>query len=85
MIMMDLAIWGPTIVSLITCIFFAGVLYSNQSNHTKLLSEHSEQLEDHTKDITSHAIKIGMLEAWKDGYAAARAVYDRSPQHAGGD
>jgi iron uptake system EfeUOB component EfeO/EfeM len=74
---MDWAQWGPTVVSLVTCIFFAGVLYSNQNNHAKLLNEHSGQLDDHTRDLTSHAVKIGMLEAWKDGYAAARAAYQR--------
>jgi hypothetical protein len=74
---MDWAAWGPTIVSIITCVFFAGVLYSNQNNHSKRLNEHDTQLDDHTKDITSHSVKIGMLEAWRDGYAAATARYDR--------
>ena len=72
---MDWAAWGPTVVSFITCIFFAGVLYSNQSNHAKLLGEHSNQLDDHTKDLTSHAVKLGMLEAFQNGYAAGKSTY----------
>ena len=74
---MDWAAWGPTIVSIITCIFFAGVLYSNQNNHSKRLDEHSEQIDDDRKTLNEHAVKIGMLESWKEGYAAARSMYDR--------
>lgn len=74
---MDWAAWGPTIVSIITCIFFAGVLYSNQNNHSAHLAEHDKQLEDHTKDIISHSVEIAMLKAFQEGYAAAKATYDR--------
>jgi archaellum component FlaF (FlaF/FlaG flagellin family) len=74
---MDWAAWGPTIVSLISCIFFAGVLYSKQSSNSERLDVHDGQLNDHTKDLTSHAVKIGMLESWRDGYAAARAAYEQ--------
>ena len=82
---MDWEAWGPTIVSFITCVFFAGVLWSTQRNHGEHLSEHDKQLEDHTKDLTAQAIKIGMLEAWKAGYADARAIYQgRLPPVAGG-
>ena len=75
---MDWAAWGPTIVSIITCIFFAGVLYSNQSNHSIHLSEHDKQLEEHTKDITAHAVAIAVLKAFQEGYAAAKATYDKA-------
>jgi hypothetical protein len=75
---MDWAAWGPTIVSIITCFFFAGVLYSNQNNHDKHLTEHDFQLDEHTRDLTDHAVKLGKLEAWKEGYAAARSTYDHS-------
>jgi hypothetical protein len=75
---MDWASWGPTIVSIITCIFFAGVLYSNQNSHATHLLEHDKQLEEHTKDITSHAVAIAVLKAFQEGYAAARATYDKS-------
>ena len=75
---MDWAAWGPTIVSIITCIFFAGVLYSNQANHAVHLIEHDKQLEEHTRDITSHSVAITALKAFQEGYAAAKATYDRS-------
>lgn len=76
---MDWAAWGPTVVSIITCIFFAGVLYSNQNNHDKRLKNHEHQIEDDRKTLGAHAIKIAMLESWRDGYAAARAVYEKGP------
>ena len=79
----ELAPWGPTIVTVLTCIFFAGVLWNGQNNHTKRLDDHDDQLDDHTKDITQNALDIRELKAWKEGYAAARAVYQ--PQHPAGD
>ena len=91
--MMDWAAWGPTIVSAITCIFFAGIVYQRQNNHADHLKEHDEIFQDQKRELelikgnaSFQAVKIGMLEAWRDGYAAAKAAYDRtSPQHAGGD
>ena len=75
---MEWAAWGPTIVSVITCFFFAGVLYANQHDHSKHLTEHDMQLDEHTRDLTAHAVQLGKLEAWKEGYAAARSTYDHS-------
>jgi len=72
---MDWAAWGPTIVSIITCIFFAGVLWANQSDHTKRLGAHDKQLEEHTKDITTHSVDIGKLQSFQEGYAAAQQRY----------
>lgn len=76
--MIDWAAWGPTIVSFITCVFFAGVFYNNQFNQSKRLNAHDVQLEEHTRDITTNRLDIRELKAWGDGYASARAVYDRS-------
>lgn len=74
---MDWAAWGPTIVSIFTCTFFAGVLYSNQNSQDAHLKEHDNQLEDHTKDLTKHSVEIGMLKAFNNGfnngYAAGKA------------
>lgn len=77
---MDWAAWGPTIVSIITCIFFAGVLWANQSSHAKRLDEHDVQLEDHSKELNQHSVKLGMMEAFQNGYATAKALYDQSLQ-----
>ena len=80
---MDWAAWGPTIVSVITCIFFAGVLWSTQSDHTKRLDEHDAQLDDHTRDLTAHSIELGRLTAFRDGYAAGKQNYEPKYQHGG--
>jgi hypothetical protein len=74
---MDWTAWGPTIVSIITCIFFAGVLWAQQSNTEKRVTLHDTQLDDHTRDLTNHAIEIGKLQAFHEGYAAARSVYGK--------
>ena len=74
---MNFAAWGPTVVAVITCIFFAGVLRGQQSDTAKRVDAHDDQLEDHTRDLTDHAVKLGKLEAWRDGYGAARAVSER--------
>jgi hypothetical protein len=77
---MDWAAWGPTIVALATCVYFAGILRNRQDTSAKRLDAHDKQLDDHTKDLTSHSVKIGMLEAWRDGWSAARTVYDKTPK-----
>jgi hypothetical protein len=74
---MDWAAWGPTIVSIITCIFFAVVLYSTQSNHSIHLREHDVQLGEHTRDITIHSVELAKVKAFQEGYSCARAVYDK--------
>ena len=75
------ATWGPTVVSILSCIFFAGVLWSNQNMHTKRLDDNDREHEEMRKGIQGVQIDVGMLKAWKDGYAAARAVYDRGVGH----
>lgn len=77
---MDWAAWGPTIVSIVTCIFFAGVLYSNQSTHSKRLDEHDIQLEDHSKELNAHSVELGKISAFQSGYATAKALYDHGIQ-----
>jgi archaellum component FlaF (FlaF/FlaG flagellin family) len=80
---MDWAAWGPTIISVITCIFFTGVLWSTQNNHAKRLDDHDTQLDDHTRDLNNHSIDIGMLKAFREGYAAGKQNYEMKPQHGG--
>jgi hypothetical protein len=72
---MDWAAWGPTIVSIITCIFFAGVLWANQSTQSKRLDDHDTQLEEHSKGINEHSIQIGKLEAFHKGYESAMTAF----------
>jgi hypothetical protein len=75
---MDWAAWGPTIVSIITCVFFAGVLWAQQANTIKRVNGHDTALEENARQHYEAGVKIGKLEAWRDGYAVARSVYDRS-------
>jgi hypothetical protein len=91
---MDWAAWGPTIVSFITCIFFAGVVYSRQNSHSEKLKEHTDVLGDHKKEMDlikqnagNDRTRIAMIEAWRDGWNAARATYDHRgmPLQHGGD
>ncbi len=81
----DWAAWGSTILTLLLWIFFGGVAWNKLMNHSETLKDHGVLHEETRKDVNRLEVKVGMLEAWKDGYAAARAVYDRSPQHTGGD
>ena len=74
---MDWTAWGPTIVSIITCIFFAGVLWSTQNNHGKRLDAHDELFEEQSNKITENALDIRELKSWKEGYNAARAMYQQ--------
>ena len=88
---MEWSAWGPTIISAITCIFFAGVVYQRQNNQAITLREHAENFQDHKRELeliksaaSIQAVDIGMLKAWRDGWNAARATYDRSIPAAGG-
>lgn len=74
---MDWAAWGPTILQITVLIFFSGVLWATQLNQGKRIDAHDKQLNDHTTTINEHAVKIGKLESWQEGYATARAIYDR--------
>ena len=58
---MDWAAWGPTVVTVVAWVFFAGAMWSNQKDHTKRLDAHDLQLEEHTRDITENALDIREL------------------------
>lgn len=59
-----LALWAPTIISVISALIFGGGLVQRVRDHGKLL-------EKHTKEITINALDIAKLNAWRDGYNAA--------------
>lgn len=80
----QLAAWGPTFVTVIGWIFFAGVMWQKQQNAERRLDSHDVQHEESSKQINLLNVDVAKLNSWKDGYAAARAVYDRAI-HAGGD
>jgi hypothetical protein len=82
---MNWAAWGPTIVSVIICVFFAGGLTASLHECIKRISAHDQQLNDHARDITALTTEVGMLKAFREGYATARAIYERQPHPEAGD
>ena len=79
------AAWGPTIVSIITCIFFAGVVWNRLSNSDKRHDSHDEKFskleterDEDRRTMNATNERVGKLEAFRDGYATARGIYDRA-------
>lgn len=63
--------WGPTIVSIVTAVFMAGMLYGK-------LKENSEKIDNLDTEMESIKVRVGLgeielakLQAWRDGYNAA--------------
>ena len=81
---MNWATWGPLVLTGVGWIFLGGIFYNRLTNVEKRTDDLEIQRDDDRKTMNAQAVKIGMLEAWKDGYAAARAVYDKMA-HAIGD
>lgn len=76
------AAWGPTIVSIVTAIFIAGMMYGKLKQHDKHLEHHDDEFESmNTRfdgEIEALKIRLGLgevelakLQAWRDGYNAA--------------
>jgi hypothetical protein len=70
---MDWAAWGPTIVSLITAIFIAGMMYGKIKDHDGHLSKHDGELGNVLIRLSAGEIEVAKLQAWRDGYNAAAA------------
>lgn len=91
------AAWGPTIVTALTCIFFAGVMWNKTTNVEKRVDQHDDKFDSHEEKFKDdknemdliksaaalQATAIGRLEAWRDGWNAARATYDKNLAHGG--
>jgi hypothetical protein len=67
----DWAAWGPTIVSLITAIFIAGMMYGKIKDHDGHLAKHDEELGTMLVRLGVGEIEVAKLQAWRDGYNAA--------------
>lgn len=80
---MNLSAWAPTIVTVIGWIFFAGIMWQKMQDHEKRLSDAEIAHKELSALVGVHAVNIGKLESWKDGYAAARSVYDHRGAVAG--
>lgn len=72
---MDWAAWGPTIVSIVTAIFIAGMMYGKIKDHDKVLLQHTEEIEGVKTRIGLGEIELAKLQAWRDGYNAATSKH----------
>jgi hypothetical protein len=72
------AAWGPTGISIVTAIFFAGVLWNKQLAHDEKLKDHEEHLTAHDKDIAQVNVDVAKLTSFQEGYAAAVAAQERN-------
>lgn len=68
---MDWAAWGPTIVSLVTAIFIAGMMYGKIKDHDGHLTKHDGELGSVFIRLSASEIEVAKLQAWRDGYNAA--------------
>ena len=69
--MIDWAAWGPSIVSVVTAIFIAGMMYGKQKDHDLHLAKHDTEIEDVKIRVVQGEIDIAKLQSWRDGYNAA--------------
>lgn len=59
-----IALWAPTLVSIVMGLVFGGGVIQRVKDHGKIL-------EKHTDEINTNALDIAKLNAWRDGYNAA--------------
>lgn len=81
--MNSLAAWGPTLVTVIGWIFFGGVMWQKQHDSERRHDEADGRITKIDERQTVQEVAIAKLNSWKDGYAAARSIYDG--RHATGD
>jgi hypothetical protein len=65
--------WGPTLVSVITAIFMAGMMYGKIKDHGEHLARHDTEIEDVKTRLGAGEIEVAKLQSWRDGYNAASA------------
>lgn len=68
---MNWAAWGPTIVSLVTAIFIAGMMNQKLKDHDQKFIVHDTEIEAVKVRVGLGEIEIAKLQAWRDGYNAA--------------
>ncbi len=72
--MMDFSAWGPTLATVVCWIFFGGIAYNKLQDHGKRLDGHDEILKEVEKHDTEQDVALAKLEAWRDGYNAAKVT-----------
>ena len=75
---MDWSAWVPAIISLCTGLLIMGGYLSVVRDHGKRLDANDMHHRDIEKHDALQDIAITKLEAWRDGYNAARVVYGRA-------
>ena len=69
------------IVSLITAALVLGGYFNIIKDHGKRLDDHDDLHKETEKHDALQDVALAKLEAWKDGYSAARATYDKTLKH----
>jgi hypothetical protein len=76
--MIDWNGWIPAIISLITALIILGGYLAVVREHGRRLDEHDLLHKETEKHDAQQDVALAKLEAWKDGYSAARATYDKT-------
>lgn len=72
----EIFVLGATIViQLLGVTYVYGKLTQRVSDGAMRTKENTEQLETHRSRLDGHDVQIGKLQAWRDGYDAARAIH----------
>jgi predicted tellurium resistance membrane protein TerC len=78
--MINWAAWMPTIITAITCIFMAGVIWNTYGmtvrEHTEHLKAHDKLHEEARQKNQDQDVALVRLEEYQKGFAAARSTYE---------
>jgi hypothetical protein len=74
----DWAAWAPALISLLTGLILLGGYLAVIREHGRRLDDHDELHKETEKHLGAQDVALAKLEAWKDGYSAARATYDKT-------
>lgn len=67
--------WGPTIVSIVTMIFVAGMTYGRIRGQEVTLERHNNELKDHGVRIDTLETEAEKTKAWHEGFTAGVAKH----------
>ena len=77
---MDWAAWAPAIISLMTGLLILRGYISVVKEHTRRLDAHENIHRETERHDAAQDVAIAKLEAWNDGFGAARDYYTK-PSH----
>ena len=75
---MDWAAWAPAIISLAVGILIVGGYLATVRDHGRRLNDNDIWHKEKDVKDAAQDNAIARLEAWRDGYNAARVVYGRA-------